>query len=93
MWVLGDGPYGWYQHVVLVEPFSYPADLAADLEPYLKHAHDGLGPVLRDWLSAIGWAGVGLGVLLMPPMAWILARIATAPPPFPLPEQHPPRTE
>lgn len=50
-------------------------------------------PVLRDGLSAIGWAGVGLGVLLMPPMAWILARIATSPPPFSLPEQPPPRTE
>jgi uncharacterized protein (DUF2126 family)/transglutaminase-like putative cysteine protease len=32
-------------------PFSYPAELAADLEPYLKQAEDALGPVLADWLD------------------------------------------
>jgi len=25
-WVLGDGLYGWYQHVALIEPFPSPAD-------------------------------------------------------------------
>jgi diguanylate cyclase (GGDEF)-like protein len=26
VWVLGDGLYGWYQHVVFIEPFPSPAD-------------------------------------------------------------------
>ncbi len=33
-------------------PFSYPPDLAADLDPYLKHSDDGSGPVLRNWLDS-----------------------------------------
>lgn len=49
--------------------------------------------VLRDWLGSIGWAGLRLAVLVMAPVAWILARIATFPPPFSLPEQHPGRTQ
>ncbi len=40
-------------------------------------------PALRNWIGAAGWASLGLVVLVMPPLAWILARMATAPPPFP----------
>ena len=52
MWVLGDGLYGWYQHVVLVEPFPSPADALTSLPTHFsppgsccsyqpRHAHGG----------------------------------------------------
>jgi len=45
-------------------PFSYPPDLAEDLEPYLRRVDEpgappgsGAGPVLRDWLATLEGAG------------------------------------
>ena len=43
-------------------PFAYPADLAADLRPYLEASADARGPVLDEWLAerpAAGFAGQG----------------------------------
>ncbi|MBA3529606.1 MAG: transglutaminase family protein, partial [Propionibacteriaceae bacterium] len=34
-------------------PFSYPAALAAHLEPYLRRAEDSVGPVLAGWLDRL----------------------------------------
>ncbi len=34
-------------------PFTYPAELAADLKPYLDSPASALGPVLDDWLRAL----------------------------------------
>jgi uncharacterized protein (DUF2126 family)/transglutaminase-like putative cysteine protease len=34
-------------------PFSYPAELAADLKPYLENAPSALGPALDAWLAGL----------------------------------------
>lgn len=34
-------------------PFSYPPEVAADLEPYLRQGEDAGGPVLSDWLRGV----------------------------------------
>lgn len=36
-------------------------------------------PKLRDGLRAVGWAVLGLAVLVIPPLAWLLARTAPTP--------------
>ena len=40
-------------------PFTYPPDLAADLQPYLETAADARGPVLDEWLAERPAAGLG----------------------------------
>ena len=37
-------------------------------------------PGLRDWLRTTGWAALGLAILVLPPLALILARTAVLPP-------------
>lgn len=45
-------------------------------------ATDGVRPTWRHWTGSVGWAVLGLVVLVIPPLAWLLARRAHAPMPF-----------